>query len=153
MAAQLPIPYTRRQRPGFSLIELLVVVSLVGILVAISANSIGQQIARDRVIRSANVAQGMLSEASALAVRQRVPVDVQLSGTALQIVERSTGTVLKQRNFGPTFDLRANISINPAGGITIFPNGRSDAGIRITLSGAGATTVVSRTATGIVRRQ
>ena len=144
---------TLRPRSGFSLIELMVVVSLVGILVAISANSMGQQIARDRVLRSANVAQGMLSEATALAVRRRAPVTVTLSGTSLRIRDRATSTVLKQRNFGPTFDLRATLVMSPAGGITIFPSGRANAAISITLSGSGASTVVSRTATGIVRRQ
>lgn len=141
------------RRAGFSLIELLVVIVIAGILIGMTAGPIGRQIARDRVLRSANVVQGMLTEASQLAVRRREPVDVVLSGTSLQITERDGGPVLKQRNFGPDYDLRATLAITPAAGVTIFPNGRADGALSITVSGPDYSTVVSRTATGIVRRQ
>lgn len=143
----------RRTRAGFSLIEMLVVVTIVGILLAISGGAIGRQIARDRVLRSATVVQGMLTEASQLAVRRRAPVRVEFNGGELQIIDRNTNTVIKGRSFGPTMDLRATLSLSPSGGITIFPNGRANSGIRISVSGPDLTTVVSRTATGIVRRE
>jgi hypothetical protein len=95
----------------------------------------------------------MVTEASQLAVRRREPVDIILTGTALQIIRRDGGAVLKQRNFGPEYDLRATLAISPAGGITIFPNGRADAALSVTVSGTDYSTVISRTATGIVRRQ
>lgn len=140
-------------RRGFSLIEMLIVVVVMGILVTISAGAIGRQIARDRVMRSANVVQALVEEASQLAVRRNTPVDIVLSGDALQIVARDAGAVIKQRSFGPDNDLRATIAISPATGITIFPNGRSDAALQVRVSGSGLTQVVSRTTTGIVRRQ
>ena len=59
---------SRTARVGFTLIEMLVVVVIAGVLISISAGAIGKQIARDRVLRSANVVQGMLTEASQLAV-------------------------------------------------------------------------------------
>lgn len=143
----------RASRGGFTVIELLIVVAIAGILIAISANSIGNQIARDRVLRSATVVEGMLAEAGQVAVRRREPVTLTLNGTTLSINRRSTGTVLRSRNFGPGFDLRATLAMTPSTGITIFPNGRASSGVRITVSGSGLTQSVSRTATGIVRRQ
>jgi prepilin-type N-terminal cleavage/methylation domain-containing protein len=143
----------RGPRRGFSLIELLIVVVMSGVLIGISGGALGRQIARDRVLRSANVVQGMLTEASQLAVRRNLPVRVRLNGTAVQIVDRASNTVLKQKNFGPDYDLRASLAFSPSSGITIFPSGRADAGLRIAVSGAGLSTTVSRTATGIVRRQ
>jgi len=140
-------------RRGFTLIELLVVIVIAGVLVAMSAGAIGRQIARDRVLRSASVVEGMLSEASQLAVRRRLPVTVTLSGTTLRINDRASGTALESRNFGPTFDLRATLAVNPSGGVTIYPNGRANAALQVTVSGSGLTQTVSRTATGIVRRQ
>lgn len=140
-------------RRGFTLIELLVVIVIAGVLVAMSAGAIGRQIARDRVLRSATVVEGMLSEASQFAVRRRTPVTVTLDGTSLRINDRASGAALKSRNFGPTFDLRATLAIAPSGGVTIFPNGRADNPVRVTVSGSGLSQVVSRTATGIVRRQ
>lgn len=140
-------------RRGFTLIELLVVIVIAGVLVAMSAGAIGRQIARDRVLRSASVVEGMLSEASQLAVRRRSPVTVTLAGTTLRINDRATGNAIKSRNFGPTFDLRATLAITPSSGITIFPNGRANAAVRVSVSGSGLSQNVSRTATGIVRRQ
>ena len=142
-----------RSRRGFTLIELLVVIVIAGILLTIGGASIGTQIAHDRVSRSATVVQGLLTEASQLAVRRRAPVRVVLTGTALQITDRATGTVIKQRNFGNAYDLRATLVMSPSAGITIFPNGRADSNLRVAVSGPGLTTTVSRTATGIVRRQ
>ncbi len=146
-------PPAPSRRHGFTIIELLIVVAVVGILLTISANSIGRQIARDRVLRSATVVEGMLAEAGQLAVRRRAPVRLTLSGTRLSISDRGTGTVLRSRDFGPRFDLRATLAVDPTAGVTIFPNGRADAAVRFTVSGSGVSQTVSRTATGIVRRQ
>lgn len=148
----------RSSRRGFSLIEMLIVVVVMGILITISAGAIGRQIARDRVMRSANVVQALVEEASQMAVRRNSPVNIELSGNALQIIDRDAGgpgvgAVIKQRSFGPENDLRATVAISPAAGITIFPNGRADAALQVTVSGSGLTQVVSRTTTGIVRRQ
>jgi prepilin-type N-terminal cleavage/methylation domain-containing protein len=145
--------YGPRARSAFTVIELLIVLVISGILISISANSIGQQIRRDRVLRSAAVVEGMLAEAGQVAVRRRSPVTVTLSGTSLRINDRATGNAIRTRNFGPGFDLRATLALSPSGGITIFPNGRADAALSITVSGSGVTETVSRTATGIVRRQ
>jgi prepilin-type N-terminal cleavage/methylation domain-containing protein len=143
----------RSARTGFTLIEVLLVVAIAGILLGISGSAIGNQIARDRVLRSAMVVEGMLNEASQLAVRRSTPVRVVLSGTSLQIQDRATNAVIKQRNFGAGFELKATLSISPANGVEIFPNGRANAAVSITVSGTNLSQTVSRTATGIVRRQ
>jgi prepilin-type N-terminal cleavage/methylation domain-containing protein len=146
-------PFGPRARRAFTLIELLIVVVISGILISISANSIGQQIRRDRVLRSATVVEGMLAEAGQMAVRRRSPVTVTLTGTSLRINDRTSGTALRTRNFGPGFDLQATLAISPSAGVEIFPNGRANAALTITVSGSGLSETVSRTATGIVRRQ
>lgn len=140
-------------RRGFTVIELLIVLVISGLLISISANSIGKQIRRDRVVRSAAVVEGVLAEAGQLAVRRRTPVTVTLNGTTLRINDRATGTAIRSKNFGPGFDLQATLAFAPSTGITIFPNGRANAALSITVSGNGATQTVSRTATGIVRRR
>jgi prepilin-type N-terminal cleavage/methylation domain-containing protein len=140
-------------RRGFTVIELLIVLVISGILISISANGIGAAIRRDRVVRSASVVEGLLTEAGQLAVRRRKPVTVTLSGTTFSINDRATSTAIKTKNFGPGFDLRATLAFNPSGGITVFPNGRADQALTVTVSGHGISHTVSRTATGIVRRQ
>lgn len=143
----------RSCRRGFTLVEIMLVVVIAGVLLGISGTSIGKQVRRDRVNRSAGVVQGILQEASTIAVRQRAPVKILLLGDTLRITLRSSGAVLKQRNFGPTFDLNSTLSFNPSGGVTIFPNGRANADLIVTVSGSNLTKTVTRTATGIVRLQ
>lgn len=145
---QLPM-----RRAGFTLIEILIVVVIVGTLLGVAIPRIGTSVTQDRVRRSAVVVQGMVEEAGLLAARRRAPVTLTLSNGWLEVRDRGTNAVLRRRSFGnASADLKATVAIAPTAGITIFPNGRSSSGLRISLTGGGTTEVVSRTATGILRR-
>lgn len=153
MAVFRPFPQLSVRR-GFTLIEVLIVVTLLGILLGVAIPSVGRQVTNDRVQRSAMLVQGLLEEASLQAARRRAPVRVAISGNFIQVTDRASGTVLKQRSFGAESpDLKATVQMAPSGGITIFPNGRSDAGVTFRLSGGDVSVRVVRTTTGILRRQ
>ena len=143
----------RANRVGFTLIEALTVVVILGILVTISGASVSRQLTCDRVDRAAAAVEGMLVEATQLAVRRRVPIRIRRSGRVLEIVERGTGTVVRSRGFGAGSDLDATLTLSPSGGVTIFPTGRADTVLTVTVEGEGTRFVVGRSATGIVRRQ
>ncbi|MBA3671012.1 MAG: prepilin-type N-terminal cleavage/methylation domain-containing protein [Gemmatimonadaceae bacterium] len=63
-----------RNALGFSLLELLIVIVLVGIVMAISIRSVGETIRRDRVNKIAAMLSADLEQAFAIAARQRTPV-------------------------------------------------------------------------------
>ena len=152
--APIPMPnFRQRSRLGFTLIELLIVIVMVGVLLSVALPRVSRTIQRDRVMRSALVVQSMLDEATQFAARLRVPVNVRFTSGWLSVTNRTTGAVLRSRPFGAGQDLRATVTISPAGGVTIFPTGRASAALSVTLTGGDFSTVVSRTATGIVRRQ
>ena len=140
-----------RRRPGFTLIELMIVVVIVGLLLGVAVPRVGRQISTDRANRAAAVVLGMLDEAGQLAVRRSAPVTVTMSSGVVFVRDRATSAVLRQRTFGGD-DIRATVSFAPSAGITIFPNGRANAALTVTLTGGDATATVTRTATGILRR-
>jgi prepilin-type N-terminal cleavage/methylation domain-containing protein len=142
-----------RKRSGFSLIEILIVMIMVGALLAVALPRVGSQINRDRAQRAAMVVHGMLDEAGAIAARIGTPVTVTYTGGNFAIKDRATNAVYRSRTFGSSQDLRATIVLNPSAGIEIFPNGRGSAPLQVALSYDTYSTTVSRTAAGIVRRQ
>ena len=144
-------PITRR-RAAFTLIEVLIVVTVVGILLGTALPGLGRSVTQDRVRRAGTIVQGMVDEAGRLAQRRGAPVTITVSGSWLRVTDRNSSAVIKQRSFGAGQDINASLAISPSGGITIFPNGRGSAQLRIALSGGGESVVVSRTTTGIVRR-
>jgi len=146
--------FRRPLRRGFTLIELLIVIVMIGVLLGVAIPSVGRSINRDRVQRSAVVVHSMLDEAGQLAGRLRRPVEVEFVAAtrSIRLVDRDSGTVLRSRSFADDQDLRAAIAMTPSGGIEIFPNGRGTAALTITLSGGNVSSTVTRTTTGIVRR-
>ena len=141
-----------RQRVGFSLIELLLVMTIVGLLLSIAVPNVGRQVNSDRANRSASAIMGMLDEAGQLAARRRAPVRVTFASGTLTVADRATNAVIRSRSFGPTSDLRGTVTLSPSAGIEIFPNGRANAALTVTVTGGSATATVTRSATGILRR-
>jgi type II secretory pathway pseudopilin PulG len=129
----------------------MIVVVIVGLLLSVAVPNVGRQISTDRANRAAAVILGMLDEAGQLAVRRRAPVTVTLSSGVVFVRDRATNSVLRQRTFGGN-DMKATVSFAPNAGITIFPNGRANTALTVTVTGGNATATVSRSATGILRR-
>ena len=104
----------RRARRGFSLIEILIVMIMVGALLAVALPRVGRQISRDRAQRSAMVVQGILEEASQIASRVGTPVTITYSSGVLSIQERDGSPTYRSRRFGSGQDLKATVTMNPS---------------------------------------
>src|SRR5688500_2918509 len=89
-------------RAGFSLIEMLVTVSMLAIMLGMAAPDVSKDISHSRVNGAARVVAGDLEQALSLAGRQRRPVRVVVDGSAkeIQLVDRVSGQLISRRQLG-----------------------------------------------------
>src|SRR3954452_21525842 len=97
----------RRGRRGFSILELVITLVLVGIVATISGGRITQMRDQQRVNRAANSLQVQLEKAFAIAGRNRKPIEITwtASSMTLSVTDRSGAIVygsafLGNSNFG-----------------------------------------------------
>src|SRR5687768_9737563 len=90
---------TRALRAGFSLIEMMVTVSMVGIMVGMVAPNVSKDISHGRVNGAAQVAAADLEQALSLAGRQRRPVRVQIDAARkeIRLTDRVSGQLISTR--------------------------------------------------------
>lgn len=145
---------------GFSLLELIIAISIFGILAAVSVPSFGTWIANSKVRSVAEAMQNGLNLAKAEAVRLNRSVDFRLTNgspdatltaTAVangknwmivnkQLMTGETDTFVQGGQFG---DLAANVTVNSnsVATFTFTPFGRAagvTAPVTITVSGTGS---------------
>ncbi len=149
------LPGRRSRRAGFSIIELVIALSLVGLLVAVAVFRATPQLERSAVQRAANVLVSDLQYAQLQAVRQRTPIVLLIDGTlkGYLIRERNTPTVHRERFLGPTTEFRLDVLSADTGDLEFFPNGVAREGAVITLRRGDYERQVRLTRSGQVRIQ
>lgn len=128
---------TLRPRAGYTVIELLLVMIIIGVLAGITYMRMAPTLDRARVRGAASILAGDLQYAQVLAARQRLPVVVAVNSGALtyQIADRG-GTVYRTRDLGATGEFKlSEVSATPAS-LEVFPNGVAAQSATYTL-GAG----------------
>lgn len=142
------------RRSGFSLTELLLVLSMLGVITAVALPSVSRSLTSVRADRVAAIVAADMKLAFSMAARQNRPVRLTLNSAQRQytISDRASGTVLQRRNFGAgAGDLMVSSLSGTVASVDIFPNGLASAGVTYTLSVTTHQRAVVMTRTGHVR--
>ena len=141
-------------RHGFSMMEMLVVIVILGILSAMVGPAMSRVVRHNRVNRSATLIAADLQNAFAVAARQREPVRIQADAAtrSYQFVDRKTGAVLRIRTFyGDTSEYRlTRLTFTPTT-IDVFPSGVSSAALVVDLANGDYTRQVTASTAGFIR--
>lgn len=141
-----------RRQVGFTAIEIIIVLVIVGLVAGFATPRISNTIAQDRVRRAQGVVAGNIELAFQYAARTRKPVSLTLNSSTrvLAITDRAAGTIYKQMDLSQTGTWAlTGASISPTVGITIFPTGISSAAVTVTLTN----NAFSKTVTGTIAGQ
>jgi prepilin-type N-terminal cleavage/methylation domain-containing protein len=141
-------------RRGFTMLELVVVIVIVGIMASLVAPAISRVIQHNRVNRAAAVIASDMQNAFAVAARQREPVRVQADAStrSYQFIDRKTGNVLRIRTFyGDTSEYRLTSLVFKTPTFDVFPNGVSSVPDTINLANGNYAKVITLSTAGFVR--
>ena len=145
--------FSGRARAGFTLVEMMVTVSMLAIMVGMTAPHVSKDISHSRVNSAARVVAGDLQNALSLAGRQRRPVRVVVDGSAkeIRLMDRVNGTLISRRALGDASDFKLySVSGSPAT-VDVLPHGVATATTIVTLSVDGYSQRVTMTRGGYVR--
>lgn len=150
---------TRRPRGGFTLIEMLIVMSVLGVIALMSMGQVSSY-TRERSVASAAATVRMdLQQAFAIAARNRRPVRVSFApaDTALRITDRENTTTFVRRGLGAgsgfkllPSDVAFCTSTCSEASVVVFPNGWASDTLSVTISKGDHTRGIRMSRSGLV---
>lgn len=141
-------------RSGFTTIELIVIVTIIGVLAGIAGPALSRIVRHSRTNRAAIVITADLQNAFAAAARQRQPVSIVADSLtkSYQFIDRKTGTVLKIRSFyGGTSEYRLTRLVFNHPTIDVFPSGVSSDPLIIDLANGDYARRITASTAGFIR--
>lgn len=141
-------------RAGFSLMELVVVLLLIGIGAVTVIPAVGRTLGRTRLQRAASVVAADLQLAHTTAARRRAPVrlSVDTANRIVRIVDHAApATVYSERRYDATSEYAVQRLASVPTSVVFFPNGVSNGTIQVTLTASGRTQTVRMSRVGQIR--
>jgi Tfp pilus assembly protein FimT len=141
-------------RSGFTVVEMIMIVSIVGVLASIAGPAISRIVRHSRTNRAAFVITADLQNAFAAAARQRQPVQIvaDSGGKSYQFIDRKTGTVLKVRTFyGDASEYHLTRLVFTPATIDVFPSGVSSAPLTVDLANTDYSRRITASTAGFIR--
>jgi type II secretion system protein H len=138
---------------GFSMLEMLVVLMIIGVLAGIAVPKISRSIRHERVNRASQVLVQDLQNGFAIAGRQRAPVRLTFtSGTQTYVfTDRATGVVLQKRVMATGADYSLTSLTSTSNTVDILPNGIGSTAFTVTLANGDYSRTVTASTAGFIR--
>jgi prepilin-type N-terminal cleavage/methylation domain-containing protein len=156
----IPSPRSpRRARVGFTLIEMLIVTSILGVIALLSTGQISTYVRERSVSAAAATVRSDLQQAFTIAARNRRPVRVSFAtaDTALTITSRDRKITFVRRGFGGGSGFRLEPSdiafcarSCSDASVDVFPNGWASDSLSITISKGSYSRGVRMSRSGLV---
>ena len=142
---------------GFSLVELLVAVTLIGIAIGFGLPKINRMTNQAKVHRAARALQMEIQQAFAIAGRNRQPVRIRWNGAnmELRIMNYGENLVFRRATLGAGsgYGLTSTEVVVSRSSLVVFPSGLAEDTLSITLSKSGFSRRVRVSRSGLVRQQ
>jgi prepilin-type N-terminal cleavage/methylation domain-containing protein len=147
------------RRGGFTLIEMLIVMSVLGVIAIMSMGQISNYVRERNVSSAAAIVRNDLQEAFAIAARNRRPVRVSFAtgDTALRLTNRESTVTYVRRGLGvgagfllgPS-DITFCTSTCSSATVDVFPNGWASDTLTVTISKGSYTRAIYMSRSGLV---
>ena len=144
------MPSDKQHPPGFSLVEMLVVIAVMAVLLIIAMPNIVQFSSGFKLGGAAREVATDLQYARLLAVKENRDIRVDFSSNSYQVVRVNGGTVVKSRSFSTDY---SNVTLSfTTSSVTFYSRGNSS-GNTVYVSIPGRTKNVTVAPTGRVKIQ
>ncbi len=151
------LPGLWHPKHAFTVLELIVTLTIVGIVAAITVPRISSVNTQNKVQRAANALQSEVQQAFAIAGRNRRPVKFLWNSSALEVrvTDRTEATIYRKTGLGPGSEMglaASDVTIYPTA-LTVFPNGIASDTLFMKVSKSGFSKTIRVSKSGMTRVQ